>query len=143
MRQEELWDKLDTAVLMPDRKKAKETVAALLHQAYTEGLCLVCAGTLDPKNPRLCRKAYLDIGNRRYFTLFTQYRHMDAFEAPEFDMRIFEIRCKDILDDVLNRKDIHGITFNPVNTATDARVGFIMRKSDLPKPTEYPPAPTP
>lgn len=144
MQQQELLDKLDAAVLIPDRKKAKEAIAGLLQQACAEDLCLFCAGVTDPTHPGQCTQAYIDVGSRRYYTMFTKTTCFNEFDVPGvYKLSLLGIRCKEILEEIHRRKALHGITINPVNNDVDCISGFIMRKSDLPKPTEDPPTATP
>ena len=144
MQQEEFLDKLDKAVSIPDRKKAKKTIFTLLQQACAEDLLLMCAGATDLNHPGQCTQAYIDIGSRRYYTMFTKAAYFNEFDVPGvYRLNLLGIRCKEIMEEIHRRNDLHGITINPVNNDADTRSGFIMRKSDLPKPTEDPPASAP
>ncbi len=134
MQPEELWDKLDEAVSNPDRKMAKAAVAALLQQAYDENLALMCAAEPDPEDPHLCEQAFLNVGKRRYFILFTNVQLFRAFYVPEHpDLRLSGLLSRDVLDDMFGREDVKGLAFNPYfDTTMELHAGLLIRKADLP-----------
>ncbi len=79
MTQDKLWRNLDIAISLPDRKKAKETVVALLQKAYEEDLVFMCGATSVTENPNFCNPVFREIGNYRYFTVFTNADHFNVF----------------------------------------------------------------
>ena len=132
MQQEELWDKLNKAVSMPDRKKMKEAIALLLQQAYAENLALMCVVEPDPEDQNPCQQTCLHVGSRRYFILFTDAKLFRSFALLQTDLRLSGLRCRDVLDNVFNLDDVHGLAFNPYFSYTDLNAGILIRKTDLP-----------
>ena len=130
MTDEELWDKLDKAAFLPDRKQAKEAVVALLQQAYEEDLTLIGAAVPNPEDPTLFDPMCISLGRRVFFTVFTQVAHSQVFYREgldAYDSDLMTLGCRSLLDSVFDEKDVHGLAFNP----TGVGAGLIIRKADL------------
>lgn len=94
----------------------------------------MCAAESQPEDPHLCEQAYLNVGKRHYFILFTNVQLFSAFYVPEHpDLKLSGLFCREVLNDMFNREDVKGLAFNPYfDTTADLHAGLLVRKTDLP-----------
>lgn len=130
MTREQLWNKLDNAVSISDRKKAKDATVALLQQAYQEDLAFMCAAVSDPEEAHLCNPLFVHLEDRRFFAVFTKVKYFNVFRSVygnAYNPQLLGMWSRTILDDVFDRENVQGIVFNP----TGVHAGFVIQKTDL------------
>ncbi len=130
MTREDLWSRLDHAVSISDRKKAKDATVALLQQAYQEDLTFMCAAVSAPEEAHTCNALFVHLEDRRYFAVFTKVKYFNLFRSVYenvYNPQLLGMWSRTVLDDVLDRENVQGIVFNP----TGVRTGLVIQKADL------------
>jgi len=131
MTNETFWGKLDVITRKPQTTESTVELTAMLALGYRENLEVIISCIDDPEHLGCSFQSYVDTQLGRLMLCYTSYEHAEKEKRhlPNGDDRTAvnaTAKCRSILDNVLKKPVIAGLSFN-----SDCRNAYIVPKELL------------